>query len=301
MTSINIRESLIPELGNRVALITGGASGIGYAAACIMAAKGATVHVLDLSLPDSEEHKSHLNIIFHVVDISDWAQLRDKFAEIGRIDYAFANAGVTEETNYFADTFDDKGNLLEPSNRILDVNFKGPINLIKLAWSSMKAHGVAGSIVLTTSATAYAPEQSLPVYAGAKHGLIGLIRALRSIIAGDNITINGVAPAATITKLLPQDLAAPIIAMGLPVSSAHFVGLALVFSATAKQARRVEPYGKETEKDALAEERWNGRVILTLGDQYTEMEGPLAELRPFWFGRSNLELTRLQQAATDFR
>ncbi len=117
---------------------------------------------------------------------------------------------------------------------------------------------------------------------------------------GDDITINAVAPAATITKLLPQDLAAPIIAAGLPISSAHFVGLALAYSAVARQSRKVESYGKD--EDALAQEgRWNGRVILTLGDTYTELEEGIADLRPRWFGEKNAELTRLQQVATDFR
>ncbi len=128
-----------------------------------------------------------------------------------------------------------------------------------------------------------------------------MIRALRSVVVKDGITINGVAPAATLTKLLPEHLAAPIIAMGLPVSTSDFVGLALVHSATAHQRRRVEVYGKETEKEVWTQERWNGRVILTLGECYTEIEEPLADLRPFWFGQENLRLTRLQQAATDFR
>lgn len=128
-----------------------------------------------------------------------------------------------------------------------------------------------------------------------------MIRALRSTLIKDNITINGVAPAATITKLLPEHLAAPIIAAGLPVSSAYFVGLALVFSATANETRRVEAYGKEKESENERVARWNGRVILTLGDQYTELEEPMSRLREEWFGKKNLHFTRMQQAATDFR
>lgn len=131
--------------------------------------------------------------------------------------------------------------------------------------------------------------------------LVGLVRALRSTIKLDNITINAVAPAATITNLLPQDLAAPIIAAGLPVSSAHFVGLALVYSATAREERRVEAYGKEKEGEGGGGGRWNGRVILTLGDRYTELEEGIARTRGEWFGGWNTEMTRLQQAATDFR
>ena len=117
----------------------------------------------------------------------------------------------------------------------------------------------------------------------------------------DGITINAVAPAATITKLLSEDFAAPIIAAGLPVSSAYFVGLALVYSATAKETRQVEAYGKDEDSEMQRDARWNGRVILTLGDHYTELEAPIASLREQWFGKDNTKFTRMQQAATDFR
>lgn len=127
------------------------------------------------------------------------------------------------------------------------------------------------------------------------------MRALRSTVRLEGITINSVAPAATITALLPKHLAAPIMAAGLPVSSAKFVGLALVYSAVAKQDGLVELYGKDGEELSKQESRWNGRTILTLGDQYTELEGPLSALRPQWFGATNMDLTRLQQTATDFR
>lgn len=90
-----------------------------------------------------------------------------------------------------------------------------------------------------------------------------------------------------------------MIAAGLPVSSAYFVGLAVVFSAVAMQSRQVEAYGKDDRIDIRG--KWNGRTILTLGDTYTELEEPLASLRLQWFGKENTELTRAQQIATDFR
>lgn len=80
----------------------------------------------------------------------------------------FANAGVSEETDYFADTFDDNGALEEPEYGVLGVNLRAVLNVIKLGWNRMRRDNVAGSIVVTTSATAYAPEQSLPVYSAAK-------------------------------------------------------------------------------------------------------------------------------------
>ncbi len=77
------------------------------------------------------------------------------------------------------------------------------------------------------------------------------------------------------------------------------MGRALVYSVTARQARRVVVYGKEGPTNKYTEgERWNGRVILTLSETYTE---PISDLRPWYSGQENKRLTGLQQAATDFR
>ena len=156
--------------------------------------------------------------------------------------------------------------------------------------------------MLTASATGLFPEQSLPVYSACKAGVIGLVRALRaSLPYTHKTTINAVAPAATITRLLPKHFAAPIIGAGLPVSSAHHVGLAIAYSAAATQQWQVERYGKDSSEVSNAPGRWNGRVILTLGDTWTEIEEPLATLRPEWAGRYQSEMTARQQELTDFR
>ncbi|KAI3322260.1 short chain dehydrogenase reductase [Xylariaceae sp. AK1471] len=299
MASLHIEESDIPMQNGKVAIITGGSSGIGLAAAVLLAKKGAKVHILDINpLGDDIENVQH-----RCCNIANWEELRTAFEEIGHVDYVFANAGVSEETDYFADHTDSNGQLVEPSYRVIDVNLRAVYNVVKLAWSQMRKQDrqTPYSVVITTSASGYAPEQSLPVYSSGKLALVGLIRALRSVMIRDGITINGVAPAATITNLLPAHLAAPIIAQGLPVSNADFVGLALVYSAVGMQDRRVQMYGKDKDAHMWNRERWNGRVILTLGKSYTELEEPTADLRPFWFGRENAALTRQQQAATDFR
>ena len=122
------------------------------------------MHILDLDEPTEPQPELH----FHRCNVASWEELRALFDSVGPVDYAFANAGVSEETNYFADTFDDQGNLLEPTYQVLDVNLRGVLNFVKLAWSTMRKHKIEGSIVITTSATAYAPEQSLPVYAAGK-------------------------------------------------------------------------------------------------------------------------------------
>lgn len=185
--SLKIETDSIPSLNGKVAVITGslplrkslehkltiltswlgGASGIGLAAAKILLSKGAEVHILDLEAP-LELSQGQENVYYHQCDVIVWGNLRAVFNEIGRIDYAFANAGASEEADYFADTLDHTGELQEPAYHVIDLNFRAVANFVKLAWSSMRRNKVKGSIVITTSATAYAPEQSLPVFSGTK-------------------------------------------------------------------------------------------------------------------------------------
>ncbi|KAI0855831.1 hypothetical protein F4860DRAFT_494993 [Xylaria cubensis] len=302
MASISI-SSDIPSQAGKVALITGGSSGIGLATAKILLEKGATVHVLDINSPP-EEDRANTALHYHHCNVAVWEDLRAAFDKTGYIDYVFVNAGVLEEKDYFADETDAEGLLVEPGYRVLDINLRAAINTVKLSWSRMRKQpaGRPYSIVLTVSVAAYVSDQNLPVYSGAKSALLGLIRSLRSVIIRDGITINGVAPGATITNLVPAHMAEAITSLSpAAVSEPRFVGLALVYSAIAAQDREVETYGKDKETDLWKRGRWNGRVILALGKTYTELEEPTADLRPFWFGRENAAVLRQAYAATDFR
>ncbi|CAG8952970.1 hypothetical protein HYFRA_00003160 [Hymenoscyphus fraxineus] len=327
MSSLQLSLGSIPSLEGKVVLLTGGASGIGLAAARIFAHKGAQVHVLDVvpideafdiyEIPGQAGQSQSQNealrvpsgsLQFHECDVTNWKSLRDTFLSFHHIDIAVANAGVSQDVDYFTDVLDSEGQLEEPSHRVVDVNFRSVLNFTKLALrqfqkqkqSSGSGSG-SGSLVITTSATAYSPEQSLPVYSATKLALVGLIRGLRPMADIYGATINGVAPAATISKLLPANLAAPIQAAGAPISSAFHAGLAIVYSATAQQKKEVELYGKDDPARTLTPGRWNGRVILTLGDHWTELEEPVASLRPQWMGEYNTEKTSWQQKLTDMR
>ncbi|KAI3337025.1 short chain dehydrogenase reductase [Xylariaceae sp. AK1471] len=317
MASLQITDDDIPSLEGKVAIITGGGSGIGLAAVRLLTRKGARVYILDLSPPDigsipkppEGEPVIPTTAAFICCNVTKWNDLRAAFqrcvSESGHVDIAIANAGVSEEYDYFEDREDENGELLEPPFGVIDVNLRSVVNFVKLAVSQMRkqkraADPAGGSIVITSSSTAYAPEQNLPVYSASKCATIGLMRGLRSQLVRDNITINCVAPAATVTKLLPENLIAPMIAAGLPVSSAEFVGRALVYSATAQQRERVENYGKDS-PSTDGPGRWNGRTIMTLAEEYIELEQPHAALKPFWLGWTSMDLTKRQQAATDFR
>jgi NAD(P)-dependent dehydrogenase (short-subunit alcohol dehydrogenase family) len=167
MASLQIRNDDIPDLTGKRVIITGGSSGIGLAAATLFAEKGAKVINLDINPPPNNEND--VQIEFRQCDVADWVSLRAAFQQAGDIDIAVANAGVSEEMDYFADTFDkDTGELIEPSYRVLDVNLRAVLNFTKLALSHFRRRKCPGSIVITSSATAYAPEQSLPIYSAGK-------------------------------------------------------------------------------------------------------------------------------------
>lgn len=166
MTSLSIKESDIPDLTGKKVIITGASSGIGLEAAGIFAEKGASVLNLDINPPNVTVHS---NIEYRKCDISNWAELLASFRHAGDVHIAVANAGVSEETDYFADTFDhETGELLEPTYGVLAVNLRGVFNFTKLALSSFRKRNYPGSIVITSSATAYSPEHSLPVYSASK-------------------------------------------------------------------------------------------------------------------------------------
>ncbi|KAI0146308.1 hypothetical protein GGR57DRAFT_286399 [Xylariaceae sp. FL1272] len=187
MTSLKIDEASLPSLHGKVAIVTGGSSGIGLAAAKILINKGAIVHNIDWHEPSADEKLDELPTLhFHRCNVAIWSDLRGVFDAVGAVDFVFANAGVTEKPNFFDDSYDDMGQLEEPSRELVDVNLNGVLFTVKLARNSMLRHKKQGSIVITSSASGHAPEQSLPVYSGVKLALAGLIRALRSIIISDN-------------------------------------------------------------------------------------------------------------------
>ncbi|KAJ4104148.1 hypothetical protein NW760_010826 [Fusarium oxysporum] len=84
-------------------------------------------------------------------------------------------------------------------------------------------------------------------------------------------------------------------ATGLPVRWAEFMDYALVYSATAKQNRRIEDYATS------GKGRWAIQAILTLSGRYTELEEQYAEIRRSWLRWENTTITRIQEAVTDSR
>ena len=101
-------------------------------------------------------------------DITSWKELGEAFKKIETCDALFANAGVPEGHDFLDHQFDDEEKkdkeLLEPDYKVIDVNLRGTLNTIKMGHFIMRRQGTGGSIVITSSAMAYSPDQSLPLY-----------------------------------------------------------------------------------------------------------------------------------------
>ncbi|KAI8948121.1 hypothetical protein F4801DRAFT_558348 [Xylaria longipes] len=130
---------------------------------CYSPEKGAPVHVIYLEEFDIPKGDFYGLLHYHACDITVWKDLRRIFAKIGPVDFVFANAGVTETSNYFSDVLDGDGQLAEPDwKRVVDVKLVQCTQYSETGMEHDRAHETVGSIVITTSAVAYAPSNACP-------------------------------------------------------------------------------------------------------------------------------------------
>lgn len=301
MTDFSIPDDTNASVEGKYAVVTGGASGIGLACCKLLAARGAAaVFMLDLNPPEDPQCLSAGVISYLKCDVANWDMMQDVFATFPRVDYVFANAGRGQGGPPTQLQIDIRsGRLLPPNTDVVNVNYRGALYTAVLGIRAMRGQGSGGSIVFTGSATGFSYERGLPLYGSLQLAIVGLVRGWRTQLIHEGITVNAVAPAATISGLMSEEAARKQEARGLQISTAHHVAKALVFSATAREQRRVEAYGTESEADNEREGPWNGRVIMTMGERYTEVEEPLERLKSQWFGGLNLKHTRIGQVITD--
>jgi NAD(P)-dependent dehydrogenase (short-subunit alcohol dehydrogenase family) len=179
------------ELANRVAVVTGGSSGIGRATAVLLARHGATVFVGDLEpRSENEQRFSQLGIRQVPCDVRDAAQVRSLIEtavrEGGRLNMLVSNAGV-----------DLPKPLLEVSeaewNACLDTNLKGSFLACQQAIPHLLSAG-GGAVVFTASNAGLLPRAHDPVYSTSKAALVALSGALALAHAPDKIRFNAVCP-----------------------------------------------------------------------------------------------------------
>lgn len=193
------------DLKGRVAIITGGARGIGYAAAERMLASGATVVLWDIDAAALDAAKASLassgTVSGDVVELTDEASIaaavNTALARHGKIDILVNNAGITGGN---AKTWE-----LEPSvwRRVIEVNLVAPYLVCHAVVPHMIAAGY-GRIVNIASIAGKEGNPNASHYSASKAGLIGLTKSLGKELAQHGVLVNCITPAAAKTDIFKQ-------------------------------------------------------------------------------------------------
>ena len=205
-------------LKDKVAVITGGSRGIGYATAEAFLREGATVVLAASSEATAQKAVASLKEKFPQSriggispNLADLAEVRSVFktvsANFGCIDILVNNAGVSESTpfmDYTEETFD----------KVMDLNVKGVFNATRAAAECMVARG-SGVILNTSSMVSLTGQPSGFAYPASKFAVNGLTVSLARELGPKGIRVNAVAPGITETDMMravPREIIEPMIA-----------------------------------------------------------------------------------------
>lgn len=195
-------------LQGRVAMVTGGASGIGRATAQRFVAAGASVVIADLDGGGAERTAKELvaqggAVLACPVDVTDAAQIAEAVAaaesEFGRLDTLSCNAGLASYPVPALDADPDE------FGRIFDVNVKGVWLCVRAAVPAMRRAG-GGAITITGSVMGERARPGFGAYASSKAAVNHLAKVLALELAADGIRVNCLAPVATDTPMLASFL-----------------------------------------------------------------------------------------------
>ncbi|MFJ9312612.1 SDR family NAD(P)-dependent oxidoreductase [Pimelobacter simplex] len=197
-------------LKDKVAVVTGGAVGIGLATARLFAEEGATVVVADLEKPDQEVDGPALEYAeLDVTDETAWQRVVDEVvARHGRVDVLVNNAGVIDYAAIDAVT-------PEAWERVVGVDQTGVFLGMRAVLGPMLAQG-AGSIINLSSAWGVVGSEGVAAYQAAKGGVRGLTRNGAVTYARDGVRVNTVIPGWVTTPLTdaqPAEKNAEVIAL----------------------------------------------------------------------------------------
>jgi NAD(P)-dependent dehydrogenase (short-subunit alcohol dehydrogenase family) len=187
----------------KIALVTGGASGIGEALATKLAAGGAEVWIADRQIGRAQELAQRLsagNAKAHAIelDVRDYPSFERAVAEVvqesGRIDYLFNNAGIGVGGEIDSYTLDDW-------NDVFDVNLRGVVHGIQAVYPTMIRQR-SGHIVNTASMAGLTTNGSQASYTATKHAVVALTRTLRIEAERHGVQASALCPGVIRTPIL---------------------------------------------------------------------------------------------------
>ena len=189
------------DFDDQVAVITGGAQGIGYAVAKRMIENGAKVVIWDFDTDLARASASELGATALHCDVSDWdsvqAAAQQAESDFGRIDVLVNSAGVAG-ANAVVEEYP-----IEEWNKIMSVNLNGTFHTNRAVIAGMKQRGY-GRIVNIASIAGKEGNPNASAYSASKAGVIALTKSLGKEAADFNIGVNCVTPAAARTAIFDQ-------------------------------------------------------------------------------------------------
>ena len=191
------------DLAGRHALVTGGAQGIGLAVAQRIAASGARVALLDVDDGLARDAASGIaaDAIAVQADVADWSSVQAAVGKVedtfGRIDIVVNSAGIAGANA----TVEDYP--VEEWKRIVEINLNGTFFVNKAVVGGMRRRNY-GRIVNIASIAGKEGNPNAAAYSASKAGVIGLTKSLGKELAGHDVAVNCVTPAAARTRIFDQ-------------------------------------------------------------------------------------------------
>ena len=186
---------------NQVAVVTGGANGIGFSVAERLSKSGASVKIWDLDLEAAQTAAETINAEAVECDITDWISVQNatetSINGSEKIDILVNSAGIAGPNDTVVD-YDNKA-----WDRIISVNLTGTYYVNKAVVPHMKANGY-GRIVNIASVAGKDGNPNASAYSASKAGVIALTKSLGKELADSNIAVNCVTPAAARTAIFDQ-------------------------------------------------------------------------------------------------
>lgn len=205
------------ELTGSSAIVTGGASGIGAAAARALAAKGATVVVADLQADKGEALAAEINGVFAQVDVTDTEQIGAAVkaaAEIAPLRAVVNSAGIGwAQRTIGRDGQLESAHSLEAFTKVIAINLIGTFDMVRQAATVMSQNepdedGCRGAIVNLASVAAFDGQIGQASYSASKGGVVGMTLPVARDLSAAGIRLNTVAPGLIDTPIYGEGEAA---------------------------------------------------------------------------------------------